>query len=121
MSETCLFCGLPEKGYRPSKSVDFICSVCVQLLLSADQGQLKRAYEKAVRLGYMGKASAIKNFLVEDDDNAETEEPERGMVRERALQSFRPARDQVRTQPSAQRLGSGRLGICREVGETVLL
>jgi hypothetical protein len=102
MPETCLFCGLPEKGYKPSKSVDFICGSCVQILLEADHGQLIRAYEKAVRLGYAGKASAIKNFLIpEDDDNAETEEPERGMVRERAVQSFRPARDQVRTQPSA--------------------
>jgi hypothetical protein len=102
MSDTCLFCGKPEKGYRPSKSVDFICSRCVQFLLSADQGELMRAYEKAVILGYAGKASAIKTFLIpEDDDNAETEEPERGMVRERAVQSFRPARDQVRAQPSA--------------------
>jgi hypothetical protein len=100
MSETCIFCGLPEKGYKPSKSVEFICSRCVQLLLSADQGQLIRAYEKAVRLGYAGKASAIQTFL-EEDDNAEAEEPERGMVRERALQSFRRARDQVRAQPSA--------------------
>jgi hypothetical protein len=107
MSGTCLFCGQPEKGYKPEKSVDFICSVCVQLLLAADHGQLKRAYEKAVRLGYVGKASAIKTFLV-GDDNAEAEKPQRGLVRERALQSFRPARDQVRTQPSAKRLDSGR-------------
>ena len=99
MSGACLFCGKPEKGYKPSKSVDFICSLCVQLMLAADQGELMRAYEKAARQGYMGKASAIKTFLVEDD-NAETEESERNMVRERALQSFRPARDQVRAQPS---------------------
>ena len=95
MSDTCLFCGRPEKGYKPSKSVDFICSRCVQLLLSADQGQLKRAYEKAVRLGYAGKASAIKTFLVEDD-NAETEEPERNLVRERFVQEAGFTRDQVR-------------------------
>jgi hypothetical protein len=107
MSDTCLFCAKPEKGYKSSKSVDFICSVCVPLLLSADQGQLERAYEKAVRLGYMGKASAIKAFLVEDD-NAETEEPERGMVRERFVQEAGFTRDQVRAQPSAQRLDSGR-------------
>jgi len=95
MSDTCLFCGQPEKGYKPSKSVDFICGSCVQLLLDADQGQLKRAYEKAVRLGYMGKASAIKTFLVEDD-NAETEEPERGMVRERFVQETGFTRYKVR-------------------------
>ena len=107
MPDTCLFCGKPEKGYKPSKSVDFICGSCVQLLLDADQGQLKRAYEKAVRLGYTGKASAIKTFLVEDD-NAEAEEPERGMVRERFVQEAGFTRDQVRAQPSAQRLGAGR-------------
>ena len=105
MSDACLFCGKPEKGYKPSKEVDFICSMCVQLLLAADQNELKRAYEKAVRLGYMGKACAIKTFLVEDD-NAETEEPERGMVRRRFVQEAGFTRDQVRTQPSAQRLGS---------------
>ena len=96
MPETCLFCGRPEKGYKPSKSVDFICSVCVQLLLEADQGQLKRAYEKAIRLGYAGKASAIKTFLIPEDEHAETEEPERGMVRERFVQETGFTRDEVR-------------------------
>ena len=96
MPEACLFCGQPEKSCKPSKSVEFVCSVCVQLLLAADQGELMRAYEKAVRLGYMGKASAIKTFLIAEDDNAETEEPKRNMVRERAVQAVRPARDQVR-------------------------
>ena len=95
MPEACLFCGQPEKSCKPSKSVEFVCSVCVQLLLAADQGELMRAYEKAVRLGYMGKASAIKTFFVEDE-HGETEEPERNMVRERAMQAFRPARYKVR-------------------------
>jgi hypothetical protein len=101
MSDTCLFCGRPEKGYKPSKSVDFICSRCVQLLLEADQGQLKRAYENAVRLGYMVKTSAIKTFLIPEDEHAEAEEPERGMVRERFVQETGFARDKMRTQPSA--------------------
>jgi hypothetical protein len=96
MSDICLFCGLPEKGYRPSRSVEFICSVCVQPLLAADQGELMRAYEKAVRLGYVGKASAIKTFLIAEDEHAETEEPERGMVRERFVQETGFTRDQVR-------------------------
>jgi hypothetical protein len=96
MSDTCLFCGKAEKGYKPSKSVDFICSVCVQLLLEADQGQLKRAYEKAVRLCYAGKASAIKTFLIPEDEHAETEEPERNMVRERFVQEAGFTRDKVR-------------------------
>ena len=65
MSNTCLFCGQPEKSCKPSKLVDFICGSCVQILLGADQGKLWRAYEKAVRLGYTRKASAIETFLVE--------------------------------------------------------
>jgi hypothetical protein len=96
MSITCLFCGLPEKGYKPSKSVDFIYGICVQLLLAADQGELRRAYEKAVRLGYTRKASAIKTFLIPEDEHAETEEPERGMVRERFVQEAGFTHDQVR-------------------------
>jgi hypothetical protein len=96
MPETCLFCGRPEKGYKPSKSVDFICSRCVQFLLAADQGELRRAYDKALSLGYMAKASAIKTFLIVEDEHAETEEPERGMVRERSVQAAGFTRDQVR-------------------------
>jgi hypothetical protein len=96
MPDTCLFCGRPEKGYKPSKSVDFICSRCVQFFLAADQGQLIRAYEKAVRLGYIAKANALKTFLIAEDDNAETEEPERNMVGERFVQETGFTRDQVR-------------------------
>jgi len=95
MPDTCLFCGQPEKSYKPSKSVDFICGSCVQLLLTADQADLKRAYEKAVRLGYMGKADAIKTFLVEDI-HAETKEPKRDLERKRPLPAVGPARYQVR-------------------------
>ena len=95
LSDTCLFCGQPEKSCIPSKSVDFICSVCVQLLLNADQADLKRAYEKAVRLGYSGKAEAIKTFIV-GEIHAETEEPKRNLERKRPLPAVRPARDKVR-------------------------
>jgi hypothetical protein len=95
MSDTGLFCGQPEKSCKPSKSVDFICSGCVQPLLSADQADLKRAYQKAVRLGYTGKAEAIKTFLVEEP-NAKTKKPKRNLERERPLPAVRPARDKVR-------------------------
>jgi hypothetical protein len=101
MPDTCLFCSKPEKSCKPSKSVDFICGRCVQLLLAADQGELMRAYEKAVRLGYAGKARAIKTFLIPEDEHAETEEPKRGMVRERFVQEAGFTRYQVRAQPSA--------------------
>jgi hypothetical protein len=95
MSETCLFCNLQEKGCEPPQSVHFICSRCVQLLLAADQADLRRVHEKAVRLGYMGKVDAIKTFLVEDQD-AETEKVRRNLERKRPMPTVRPARDQVR-------------------------
>jgi hypothetical protein len=95
MSESCLFCDQPEKSCKPSHTVDFICGSCVQLLLSADQDELKRAYEKALTKANIRKARAIKTFMVEES-HAETEKPERDLVRERAMQAFRPSRDQVR-------------------------
>ena len=60
----------------------------------------KHGFLVAIEVTFIEAAKSLKTFLVEDD-NAETEEPGRGMVRERAVQSFRPARDQVRAQPSA--------------------
>jgi len=94
MSDTCLYCGQPEKSCKPSKSVDFICGRCVQLLITADQADLKLSYEKALTKGHIEKASAIKSFLVEEE-HGETEEPERSMGRERAMQAVRPARYEV--------------------------
>jgi hypothetical protein len=38
----------------------------VQLFWASDQGDLKRAYQKAVDFGYPRKAEAIKSFLVEE-------------------------------------------------------
>jgi hypothetical protein len=60
----CLFCGFPENGYRPDAGKEFICSQCVQLLLSADRVELKRAYNKAIEKGYSNKARAIESFLI---------------------------------------------------------
>jgi len=63
----CLFCGLPEPGYKPNPDKDFICSRCVQILLSADQEDLNRAYRKALEKGYPKKARAIESFLVPEE------------------------------------------------------
>ena len=63
MSETCLFCGKPEKGYKPSKSVDFICSRCVQLLLAADQGRAYAGIRKSGSPGLHGQGERNQNFL----------------------------------------------------------
>lgn len=61
----CLFCNREEgHGYRPGKKIDFICSSCVQILLSAEQVHLKRAHKKAIDKGYINKAEAIESFLI---------------------------------------------------------
>ena len=64
----CLFCNSPEINYKPQANVDFICSRCVQMLLGADQEDLKRAHTKAIDMGYLDKASAIESFLMEDEN-----------------------------------------------------
>ena len=63
----CLFCENPEPNYKPQAKIDFICSHCVQMLLGADQEDLKRAHTKAINKGYLNKASAIESFLTEDE------------------------------------------------------
>jgi hypothetical protein len=60
----CLFCNGQELNYSPAPNMDFICSSCVQLLLSASQEDLKRAHAKALSLGYQNKARAIESFLI---------------------------------------------------------
>ena len=51
----------------PQTENDFICSQCVQMLLTADQQDLKKAHVKAIDKGYLNKASAIESFLTEDE------------------------------------------------------
>ena len=64
----CLFCSCQEKNYKPDK--DFICSRCVQLLLSAEQSELKRALAKAEEMGFENKVLALQSFIIEDEINA---------------------------------------------------
>ena len=98
----CLFCGLPEKGYRPDPDKGFICSSCVQILLSADQKDLNRAYFKALEKGYLKKANAIQSFLIPEETNArETKIYKRNMVRKRTVRAIRPSRNQLRPQQAA--------------------
>jgi hypothetical protein len=84
MPESCLFCGLPEKSYKPTKS---------------DIEWIRHINLKNFRYGLIpkpkAKPSVAEPFLIEEE-NAETEKPERSMVRKRAMQAVRPSRDQVR-------------------------
>ena len=66
----CLFCNQEEgHGYRPGKENDFICSRCLQVLLSAEQLHLERAHKKAIDKGYINKAEAIKSFLIPEEND----------------------------------------------------
>ena len=65
----CLFCNQEEPGYKPSANTDFICSSCVQVLLGAEQLNLRRAHEKAVSKGYESKARAIESFLIPEEND----------------------------------------------------
>ena len=97
----CLFCNKEEKAYKPHDGVDFICSQCVQMLIAADQAELKRAYDKAIEKGYQNKASAIESFLIPEEINVrETQKHKRGLVRARSVRAIRPSRNQNRPQPA---------------------
>ena len=50
--------------YKAQIDIDFICFRCVQLLLGADQQDLKRAHAKAIEKGFTNKANAIESFLI---------------------------------------------------------
>jgi hypothetical protein len=94
----CLFCGFPENGYRSGPDKDFICSRCVQLLLSADQEDLLTAHAKAIEKGYLNKARAIESFLFSETINVrKTKVNKRNMARKRPLRTARPTRDQLWT------------------------
>ena len=95
--ETCLFCNGAEKDYKPGPDVDFICGACVQLLLRAEQEDLKRAYIKALDKGYLSKAKAIETFITEEITiERKTPKSKRNMERERPLRTVRLAHHKVR-------------------------
>ncbi len=96
-SVTCLFCNDLEKNYQPEQGKDFICSHCVQMLISADQADLKRAYTKAIEKGFINKARAIESFLIPEEVNVrKTEKLKRNMGRKRPMRTARPSRDKIR-------------------------
>ena len=75
----CLFCNKPEKNYMPVAGNDFICGSCVQLLSDAEQDDLKRAHSKAIKKGYLNKASAIESFIIpEEKDGKRPKTKKRG-------------------------------------------
>lgn len=93
----CLFCNGQEPNYKHGSDVDFICSRCVQLLLGANQDDLRKAHAKAIEKGYPCKAKAIESFLIEDETNdRKTKITKRNLERERPMPAIRLTRNQVR-------------------------
>jgi len=94
----CLFCNGQEPNYKPGIGIEFICSQCVQLLLSIKQDDLKRSLVKAEEKGFIKKASAIKSFIIEDEFNVrETKKSKPYLERKRPLPTVRPSRHEIRT------------------------
>ena len=94
---SCQFCGFSENGYKSDPEREFICSQCVQLLLSADQEDLNRAYIKSIEKDYPNKARAIESFLIPEKINVrETKQARRNLVRKRHMRTVRPSRNQLR-------------------------
>ena len=93
----CLFCNGQVPNYKPGPDVDFICSRCVQLLLSLSRDELRKAHAKAIEKRYPGKARAIESFLIEDEYNVrKTEKFKRDLERARPLRKVRPSRHKIR-------------------------
>jgi hypothetical protein len=87
--EICLFCNEPEKSCKPE--VDFICGSCVVLLADAEQGDLKRAHQKALNEGHLGKVSALESFIIPEENHGKRPDKfvKRNFNRARAARSIR--------------------------------
>ena len=73
--EYCLFCDGIESSYQPK--CEYVCSGCVILLCDADQDDLRRAYQKAIKHGIDRKAQALKMFIEKEDAIVRNENPKR--------------------------------------------
>ena len=96
----CLFCCDADTDDKTEPGKDLICPLCVQMLLAADQKDLRRAYGKAIERGYDRKAKAIESFLIEGEitDERETKKSKRGAIRKRPMPMVRPTIDRIRPQ-----------------------
>ena len=68
-NELCLFCNSNENNYVPADNRKFLCSSCVNLLLGADQDDLKNAYAKASSMKNERMAEAINMFIERNESN----------------------------------------------------
>ena len=98
-NDLCLFCNVPEPNYKPQAKIDFICSQCVQMLLGAEQEDLKKAHTKAIDKGYLNKASAIESFLIPEGINGQrkpvTKKRRRHSNRKGVVRTFRDKKKRI--------------------------
>lgn len=110
--EQCLFC-TPSGAHEDS---DYICSDCTQILLTADQDDLKRAHKAALNRNYINDdhrkacehdyqcmAQAIDMFTTDkpkrrvmNGARKKTQHPKRSMVRERPMRTSQSSRGRRR-------------------------
>ena len=110
----CLFCCDADTDDKPEAGKNLICPLCFQILLEANQEDLRRAYGKARERGYERKARAIKSFLIEDDvtNDRKAKKHKRNMGRKRPVRAVRPTRNQFRPQSATIELDQRRAEIC---------
>ena len=103
--ELCLFCN--EQVYKTD--ADYICGSCGQLLLEADQADLKQAHAKAIEKGFSNKARAIESFLIPEEVNVrKTKKYRQLIVRKKTMRLARPTSNRIRSKQATIKLDSWR-------------
>jgi hypothetical protein len=101
----CVFCQREEnyfsngekRTYRPGKDVNsFTCSRCIQRLLSMPRKNRIQAQERALKLGHVEKADALKSMTEESEDVSQTGKAGSNLVRKRPVRKAGLALNRVR-------------------------
>ncbi len=108
MIEPCLLCNCPEKNYKPPPNTDYVCGMCVQLLLEADKNDLRKAYTKAIEKGLERKALAIEIFLnderINEQRKPDTKKHGRCFNRTRGIRPLRNRAKRIRQNPAKRKI-----------------
>ena len=88
-----------KRTYRPGRDVkSFTCSRCIQRLLSMPRENRIEAQERALKLGHIEKADALKSMTEESKDVSQTGKAGSGMVRKRSVRAVGLAHNRVRAE-----------------------
>ena len=125
----CVFCHREEnyftngekRTYRPGKDVkSFTCSRCIQSLLSMPRENRIQAKERALNLGRVEKADALKSMTEKSKDVSQTGKAGSNLVRKRPMRKAGLALNRVRAQQTIIKLDKGRSATHKEIREKVL-